>query len=104
MRTWRGTRRALAATYAGQRLDRGPGFSGDLRNLPVLSLDIGLRVHVSVDLAEFRARYFAVGGACPILVENIEENELCDAANTGTSGHASVPGCWLMCRRHRLTT
>src|SRR5215471_3550432 len=92
MRTWRSTRRALAATHARQRLDRGPGFSGDLRNFPVLGLDIGLGVHVSVDLAEFRARYFAVGGARPILVKNIEENELLDAANSGTSGHVSILG------------
>jgi len=57
------------------------GFSGDLRNLPVLGLDIGLGELVSVNLAEFRARYFTVRGARPILVENIEENKLLDAAN-----------------------
>src|SRR6266851_1891786 len=86
------SRRALAATYAGQGLDRGPGFSGDLRNLPVLGLDIGLGGEVSVDVAEFGARYFTVRGARPVLVEDIEENELLDAANRGTSGHTSIPG------------
>src|SRR5262249_36863130 len=85
-------RRALAATHAGQRLDRSPGVSGDLRNLPVHGLDIGLGAKVSVDAAEFRARYFAVRGAAPIFVENIEENELLDAATGGTSGHASILG------------
>ena len=50
----------------------GSGLSGDLRNLPVLGLDIGLGVQVSVDLAEFRARYFAVGGAPPHLVETLK--------------------------------
>jgi hypothetical protein len=85
-------RRALAATARGSGLDRGPRFSGDLRNLPVLRLDIGLGVQVSVNLAEFRTRYFAVGGARPILVENIEENELLGAATDGTSAHASIPG------------
>jgi hypothetical protein len=64
---------ALAATQAGQGPDRGPRFSGDLRNFPVLRLDIGLGVQVSFDLAEFRARHFAVRDARPILVENIEE-------------------------------
>src|SRR6516164_5939008 len=59
------------------------GFSGDLRNLPVLGLDIGLGELVSVNLAEFRARYFTVRGARPVLIENIEENELLDAATGG---------------------
>ena len=54
------------------------GFSGDLRNLPVLGLDIGLGELVSVNLGEFRAWYFTVRGARPILIENIEENELLD--------------------------
>src|SRR5262249_5876034 len=85
-------RRALAAPGAGQRLDRSPGFSGDLRNLPVQRLDIGLGAKVSVDAAEFRARHFSVRGAAPILVENIEENEALDAATGGTFAHASIPG------------
>jgi hypothetical protein len=58
--------------------------------LPVLGLDIGLGGQISVDPAEFRARYFAVRGAAPILVENIEENELLAAASVGTSAHASI--------------
>jgi hypothetical protein len=77
--------RALAATHAGQRLDRGPGFSGNLRNLPVLGLDIGLGKQVYVDVAELRARYFTVRGARPVLVEDSEEGELLGAANGGTS-------------------
>src|SRR6516162_1565874 len=85
-------RRALAAPRAGQRLDRSPGFSGDLRNLPIQGLDIGLCGQISVDAAEFRARYFAVRGARPVLVENIEENELLAAAKVRTSAHASIPG------------
>src|SRR4029077_8004512 len=93
----------LAATHAGQGPDRGPRLSGDLRNLPVLRLDIGLGEQVSVDLAEFRARYLTVRGARPVLVEDIEENELLDAANGGTSGHALISGGWLMRRRYRLT-
>ena len=66
-------RRALAATHAGQGLDRGPGFSGDLRNLPVLGFDIGLGEQVSVNFAKFEARYFTVRGTRPVLVEDIEE-------------------------------
>jgi hypothetical protein len=58
--------------------------------LPVEGLDIGLGWKVSVDPGEFRARYFAVRGAGPILVENIKENELLDTANGGTSGHGSI--------------
>jgi hypothetical protein len=37
--------------------------------LPVEALDIGLRGKVSVDAAEFRARYFAVRCAATILVK-----------------------------------
>src|SRR6516165_7104308 len=84
-------RPALAATRAGHGFDRAPGLTGDLRNLPVLGLDIGLGGHIALEPAEFRARYFAVRGAAPILVENIEENELLDAASVGTSAHASIP-------------
>src|SRR5580704_5131380 len=85
-------RRALAAAHAGQCLDRGPGSSGDLGDLSVLGLDIGLGEQVSFDIAEFRARYFTVRAARPVLVEDIEENELLDAAKGGASGHASIPG------------
>jgi hypothetical protein len=52
--------------------------------LPVLGLDIGLGKQVCVDFAELRTRYFTVRGARPILVEDIEENELLDTANSGT--------------------
>src|SRR5689334_14878018 len=96
-------RRTSAATYPGHGLDLRPGFAGDLGNLPVEGLDIGPGGKVSVDPAEFRARYFAVRGAAPVLVENIEEDELLDAANGGTSGHVSISGCWLRCRGHRQT-
>jgi hypothetical protein len=85
-------RRALAATHAGQGFDWASRLSGNLRNLPVLGLDIGPGRQISIDPAEFRARYFAVRGAAPILVENVEENELLDVANGGTSGHASILG------------
>src|SRR5205807_6011103 len=85
---------ALAATHAGQRFDRAPGFSGDLCDLPVLGLDIGLGEQVSVDLAEFRARHFTVRGARPVLVENIEEKEFFNAAYRGTSGHPQSPECF----------
>src|SRR5207248_6275933 len=71
-----------------------PGFSGDLCNLPVLGLDIGLGEQVSVDLAEFRARHFTVRGARPVLVENIEEKEFFNAAYRGTSGHPQSPECF----------
>src|ERR1700730_7097781 len=81
-----------AATHAGQGLDRGAGFSGDLGNLAVLGFEKSLGKQVSVDLGEFRARYFTVRGARPVLVEDIEENELLNAANGGTSGHMSILG------------
>jgi hypothetical protein len=58
--------------------------------LPVLGLDIGLSGEVSVDVAEFQAWDFTVRGAGPVLVEDIEENELLEAANGGTSGNASI--------------
>jgi hypothetical protein len=58
--------------------------------LSVLGLYIVLGGQISVDPAEFRARYFTVRCAAPILVKNIEENELLDVANGGTSGHASI--------------
>src|SRR5262249_62352047 len=67
---------ALAATHAGQGFDRRAGFSGDLRDLPILVLDIGLGKQVCVDLAQRRARYFTVRGAHPVLVEDIEKDEL----------------------------
>jgi len=60
--------------------------------LPVEGLNIALGRKVSVDSAEFRTRYLAVRGTAPILVENIEENELLDAANGGASGHGSILG------------
>ena len=85
-------RRALPATHAGQGLDWGSGFSGDIRNLPVLGLDIHLGGHISLELAEFRTRYFAVRGTTSILVENIEENELLDVANVGTSANLRKGG------------
>jgi len=72
------------ATHPGQGFDWAPGLTGDLRDLPVLRLDIGLGEQISVDPAELRARYFAVRGPAPIIVENIEENELLDAASVGT--------------------
>src|SRR6516164_4112597 len=82
---WRGAPGALAARRAGHGFDRRPGSSGDLRNLPIKGLDIGLCP------AEFRARYLAVRGAATILVENVEENELLDTATGGTSAHLSIP-------------
>src|SRR6266446_1356353 len=82
----------LAATHAGQGLDRGAGFSGDLGNLPVLGFEKSLGKQVSVDIGELRARYFTVRGARPVLVEDIEENELLNATNGGTSGHMSILG------------
>src|ERR1700757_3527393 len=85
-------RRALAATHAGQGLNRDPRFSGDLGNLPVLGLDIGLGEQIPVDVVEFRARYLAVRGARPVLIEDIEEYDLVDAANGGTSSNSSISG------------
>jgi hypothetical protein len=70
--------------------------------LPVLGLDIGLGGQISIDPTEFRARYFAIRGAAPVLVESIEENELLDAASGGTSTRASIPGM-LIDAENRLT-
>src|SRR5262249_39906287 len=39
---------------------------------------------------------------CPVLIEDIEENELLGAAKGGTSAHGQSPECWLMRRGHRL--
>src|SRR6266481_686204 len=82
----------LAATHAGQGLDRGAGFSGDLGNLPVLGFEKSLGKQVFVEIGELRARYFAVRGARPVLVEDIEEYELLNSANGRTSGHMSILG------------
>src|SRR5262249_23024880 len=83
-------RQALAAPHARQGFDRAPGLTGDFRDLPVLGLNIGLGGEISVDPAEFRAPYFSVRGAPPLLLENIEENELLNATKGGASGHASI--------------
>src|SRR6516165_53320 len=85
-------RRALPATHSGEGLDGGRGTSGDLGGLQLLGLDEGLGEQVCVDVDEFRARYFTVRGARPVLIEHIEENEVLDAANGGTSGHGQSPG------------
>jgi hypothetical protein len=71
--------------------------------LPVLGLDIGLGGQISIDPTEFRAWYFAIRGAAPVLVENIEENELLDAASGGTSTRASIPGMLIDAQKNRLT-
>src|SRR6266478_225058 len=92
----------LAATHAGQGLDRGAGFSGDLANLPILGFEKSLGKQVSVNIGELRARYFTVGGARPVLVEDIEENELLHAANGGTSGHMSILGMLIHMPRRSL--
>jgi hypothetical protein len=69
------------------------GFSRDLGNLRVFGLDIGLGEQVYFNVDEFRARYFTVRRARPVLVEDIEKNELLDAANGGTSGHGQSLEC-----------
>src|SRR6266446_4588656 len=92
----------LAATHAAQGLDRGAGFSGDLGNLPILGFEKSLGKQVSVNIGEFRARDLTVRGARPVLVENIEENELLNAANGGTSGHMSILGMLIDMPRRSL--
>jgi hypothetical protein len=91
----------LAATHAGQGLDRGSGFSRDLGNLRVFGLDIGLGEQVYFNVDEFRSRYFTVRRARPVLVEGIEKNELPRRGERWNVWTWSI--LRMLCRRHRLT-